>query len=238
MNTNDVKSSWAENAERFIDDSAAFQSWFDAASDEREAIANGMVDFFHRIYAPGLHDLLGDIRGATCLEIGVGGGRLLNAACSVFKKAYGIDITSSNVFAKTAEFLQSCGRNNFELLHRDELRSIPERSIKFAYSFIVFQHFASIDEVQFYIDTLDRLLTDDGCGMVFFGLAPEGEDCVQPFDVFLNNPQSSTLLLSPAAMLQQVERKFHVRAHGHAGRKKLWDASRGMSMQYCVLFTR
>lgn len=237
----DIVASWVSNADTVSSaDSKTFHSWFDTVADEHEAVANGAIDFFHRIYAPGIHDLLGDVRQASCLEIGYGGGRLLAPAASVFRHAYGVDILGDVARQRTTEFLRSQGRENFTLLHRDELLSVvPPKSVKFAYSFIVFQHFASVDEVTFYLDALDQLLTDDGCAIVFFGLAPKIHDCaiaLRDFDV--ENPRASTLMMSPEYMLQQVSRKFAVRAHGHAGPKKLWDKSKGLSSQYCVLFTR
>lgn len=235
-----IVTSWVNNADAIAAaDSKTFHSWFDTVADEHEAVANGAIDFFHRIYAPGIHDLLGDVRQASCLEIGYGGGRLLAPAASVFKHAYGVDVLGDGAKRRTAEFLGSSGRKNVTLLHRDELLSVvPKKSVKFAFSFIVFQHFASADEVTFYIDALDQLLTDDGCAMLFFGLAPEGQDCVVTTQEFESNPRARTLLMSPTFMIGQVGKKFTVRAHGHAGPKKLWDKSRGMSSQYCVLFTR
>lgn len=237
---NDVETSWVEHADDAASsDDKTFHSWFDTVGDEHEAIANGAIDFFHRIYAPGIHDLLGDVRQSSCLEIGYGGGRLLAHAASVFQHAYGVDILSAAARDRTETFLLSQGRQNCTLMHRDELLSaVAPKSIKFAYSFIVFQHFASVDEVTFYVDALDRLLTDDGCAMVFFGLAPEGIDCVVTTHEFESNPRVRTLLMSPDFMAKQLEPKFVVKAHGHAGRKKLWDASKGLSSQYCVLFTR
>ena len=56
-------------------------------------------------------------------------------------------------------------KNNFTLIHRDNKDIVEKNSIDFIYSFIVFQHFESIDQIIQYIDYSKDILTENGCGI-------------------------------------------------------------------------
>ena len=58
---------------------------------------------------------------------------------------------------------------NYKLIHRDNISNVKDGSIDFIYSFIVFQHFDTFDEVKFYLDFIKRVLKDDGVAHIFFG---------------------------------------------------------------------
>mgnify|MGYP003329176372 CR=1 FL=1 len=69
------------------DDTTNYLAWFDDSDNYRENYSKGYIDFFNRILTTDLYTSLGDPRKKMCLEIGFGGGRLLNASSKVFDHA-------------------------------------------------------------------------------------------------------------------------------------------------------
>ena len=70
----------------------AFQAWFNISQNTTEALIRGYWDFSCHILTNVVCSHIEDPEHKVCLEIGYGGGRILNAACSFFKTAIGIDI--------------------------------------------------------------------------------------------------------------------------------------------------
>lgn len=159
----DIKSSWINEPKKFTD-LVKFMNWFDSTSSLEETREKSKEDWEKRITNFKQYTLL---RKNIGLEIGFGGGRLIAQACKDFKHVLGVDIHSS--FRKTEEYLNFEGVKNYKLLKKNGLSHIKDKSIDFIFSFIVFQHFDSFKEVNFYLREIKRLLNPKGYCQIFFG---------------------------------------------------------------------
>jgi SAM-dependent methyltransferase len=146
----------------------SFHNWFNSAADVRESIIKGHWDMSTHILTPAVEQGLRFPQRLTALEIGYGGGRLLNAACSFFHHAIGVDIHSEQQAAE--EFLNSQGKSNFTL-HTCDGISLPveSESIDFVYSFIVLQHLPRFSTFESYWRETHRVLRPGGVAQLYFG---------------------------------------------------------------------
>ena len=104
-----------------------------------------------------MYKFLGNPYDKKSLEIGFGGGRLVNAAMKVFSHCYGIDILNDECIKKTKSIVSQLNDiDNCTLINREYKSSIETKSIDFIYSFIVFQHFHDINEIYNYINFSKR----------------------------------------------------------------------------------
>ncbi|TMK26818.1 MAG: class I SAM-dependent methyltransferase, partial [Actinobacteria bacterium] len=128
----------------------------------------GYWDFALHILTPGVARRIADPGSLTALEIGYGGGRLLNAAASFFGRAIGIDVHDEA--ESVSALLADCGRRNVEL-HQTDGRGIPlpDETIDFVYSFIVLQHLPSLDAFRRYVEETHRVLRPGGIAQLYFG---------------------------------------------------------------------
>jgi len=233
----DIKKSWQQEADKRKNTDQEFEAWFDDAKTYEETKANAIIDFYQRILTPSVYKWLGDPRGKTCLEIGCGSGRLMAAALNVFKNAIGIDLHTQDVFKRVSEKLSKIVEptQNYNLVHRDNAFSIPEASVDFVYSFIVFQHFDSVDEVKRYFEILKHVMKPGAVGRIFF---MEGETQTS-FAKFASNPRIETLYVSTEDMkLIAQENGMIVRDCDRAGPKKVWQPLGILSSQHVITFTR
>lgn len=166
-----------------------FLNWFDATTSIQATVAKAASDWRERITAFSSYDKMN--RGRS-LEIGFGGGRLLAQASKDFAEAAGVDIHAA--FTRTREFLASQGVLNARLLHRDELTSLHDGSCDFIYSFIVFQHFDTLEEVDYYLRQCARLLAHDGRCHIFFG---RGDAGVRVVDAANFTKRACSLFIEP-----------------------------------------
>jgi SAM-dependent methyltransferase len=141
-----------------------FLNWFDSTSSIEETIQKGQSDWENRLTN---FSNFKNINKNTCLEIGFGGGRLLAAASKYFDSVIGIDIHKA--FDKTELFLKSQDISNYKLMHKNNIKDVENESVDFVYSFIVFQHFDSFEEVDFYLEHIKRVLTHNGYAHIFYG---------------------------------------------------------------------
>ena len=148
--------------------SDSFQNWFNQSGNTQEAIVRGFWDFTTHILTPTVCDYITSPEQKTALEIGYGGGRILNAASKYFRFVTGIDVHDEQVFVET--FLKSQGNENFQLLRTsgDEI-DVPPESIDFVYSFIVLQHLPTLDALINYINATYRCLKPGGIAQLYFG---------------------------------------------------------------------
>jgi SAM-dependent methyltransferase len=147
---------------------AAFQSWFNRAESIDEAFRRGFWDFSVHILVPEVTARISNPGALTALEIGYGGGRLLNAAASFFGRAVGVDVHDEH--EAVAALLASCGRDNVELMRTDgRAIPLPDESVDFAYSFIVLQHLHSVDAFERYVSETHRVLRRGGVAQLYFG---------------------------------------------------------------------
>lgn len=232
MKNKHIREIWETLPQNFKDPEE-FAKYFDTSSSLKEVEAMGYVDFYHKIFGREFYQLVGDPRKKSCLEIGFGGGRLLAPASRLFDKAYGVDIHNS--FDMTESYLSTHNVKNTVLLRPSEMNKIPDRSVDFVYSFIVFQHFVEWEDVEFYFKEIERILSLDGAGILYFGNNNRNED-----DLYLvDNPDtdefgaSSSLLLKPQFAVNQMSK--YVQTLGTSfTTKRPWRPER--SNQFYVTF--
>ncbi|GAB4392165.1 MAG: hypothetical protein Tsb005_05050 [Gammaproteobacteria bacterium] len=225
-----IRQSWEETPAEFTDDMYAFQNWFDTASSLENCILRAKNDWQYRFKS---FKFFKEINHDAALEIGFGGGRLLAQAAKDFAYVYGVDIHQS--FAMTQQFLQQQHVNNFTLVHRDQLSQLKDHSIDFVYSFIVFQHFDSIAEVNYYLDHINRLLKADGIAHIYYGKNKKEairETSAQNFEL-----RDCSLFISPKIMKDIIKQKFELLLQEECLPKNLIDNS-GESGQAMVIFKR
>lgn len=147
---------------------ATFHSWFNASTAVEESITRGYWDFAIHMLTPTVCSLLERPEEKAALEIGYGGGRLLNAACSYFQHVTGIDIHHDQATVET--FLQAQGKRNYRLLHTTgRTIGVETGSIDFVYSFIVLQHLPTYDVFVSYVKETYRCLRPGGVAQLYFG---------------------------------------------------------------------
>lgn len=145
-----------------------FQAWFDRSSGERESALRGYWDFALHVLTPAVCERLAQPESGVALEIGYGGGRLLNAACKYFGEAVGIDVHGEASSVET--FLRDHGNDNFRLLRTDGERiELPDASVDFVYSFIVLQHVQSFSAFRSYVHEASRCLRPGGVAQLYYG---------------------------------------------------------------------
>lgn len=233
MKNKHVREIWETLPQNFKDPEE-FAKYFDTSNTLKEVEAMGYVDFYHKIFGEAFYKLVGDPRQKTCLEIGFGGGRLLAPASRLFKKAYGVDIHNS--FEMSEKYLDTHNVKNVSLLRPEDMYKIPDKSVDFIYSFIVFQHFISWDDVDFYFKEIQRIISDQGAGILYFGVNNRNDQ-----DFYLvDNPNtdeygaSSSLLVNPNFAAQELSK--HVRVLGASfTTKRPWRPER--SNQFYVTFS-
>lgn len=145
-----------------------FLKWFNGGDNLNAVINSGYSDFFVSILKPVVYrKTKNHSKQMIALEIGCGGGRILNAACKYFDKTIGTDIHNS--FEALEQFLKQ-ENTNFEL-YRIKQNKIPveTNSIDFIYSFIVFQHILKISIFKDYLAEIKRIMKSNGTTVIYFG---------------------------------------------------------------------
>lgn len=146
----------------------SFQSWFNKSKDYKQSLVRGYWDLTFHILTPKVCEYIENPEEKIALEIGYGGGRILNAACSYFKEVIGIDIHDEHEIVEA--FLRAQDKNNFKLI-KTSGRSIDvdSESIDLIYSFIVLQHLPSFEVFVSYIKETYRCLKPGGVAQLYFG---------------------------------------------------------------------
>lgn len=146
----------------------SFHDWFNKSGDTFQATVRGFWDFNVHILTPAVCRHIDHPENKIALEIGYGGARILNAACSYFREAIGIDIHDEESMADV--FLRKNGKNNFKLLRTEgDSIKVPSESIDFVYSFIVFQHLPTFSVFVNYFYEIRRCLKKGGIAQIYFG---------------------------------------------------------------------
>jgi len=145
----------------------SFFSWFNNSKDSEQSFIRGNWDLFIHILSH-VVKYINSPEGLIALEIGHGGGRILSAAARCFHKVYGVDIHNENEIV--ANKLSDMGLNNFELIKSDgKSIPLPDNSVDFVYSFIVFQHLEKIEIFKKYMQETYRILKPKGLAVIYFG---------------------------------------------------------------------
>ena len=238
---------WKNYPENFSNNMVEYQKWFDECDSLKSCVAKGEIDFHNRILTPDIYKILGDPREKIALDIGFGGGRLVLASSKVFKNVIGIDVLSEKLRKMTEKFLDSQGTNNYELLDPDSMLKIESNSVDFVYSYIVFQHFSSIDYFHKYMDLIRRVLKPGGVGNIFFGLCVAKNPGIHQVvkedgfyhwhEGFKTGNRRSTLCYDPSWVHDQIENHHGMKIAAVVRfTKQPWSNSENLSSQFCVKF--
>ena len=164
---------WSQKAASLSDED--FLEFFNKTGPEySSSFEEGSKDFHDLIMNARLSkdltvsEFLGNVGEKTCLEIGFGGGRLLQEACKTFKIAKGLDI--HEYFERTEAILSEKNLKNFELINCKNMGKIKTSSVDLVYSLIVMQHIDTVEEVIKHIENTRRVLKKDGLTVLYFGL--------------------------------------------------------------------
>jgi SAM-dependent methyltransferase len=180
-------------------------NWFDATKSLEDTVSKASSDWVYRFQD---FPHFAFLQKRAALEIGFGGGRLLSQASKHFQTVYGVDIHQN--FSMTNKFLLSLDVSNAALFHRDEIDIIHNDSVDFIYSFIVFQHFDKIEEVDFYLDHIHRLLSSEGVAHIYFGKNKnDGIETTSDAEFLLRD---CSLFINPKNMFERVSKRFQILA--------------------------
>ena len=205
----DIEESWkyhVSTKENLLD----FENWFETCSSLDECVSNGIMDFSHRIFTPDFYQYIGNPKLCTSLEIGFGGGRLINCASKYFKHCYGIDIIDYKDIAMSEKFLKTykC-EENYTLYNYSHKELLRDKTIDFVYSFVVFQHFKDFTVIEDYIKLIKRVMKPNACGILYFGNNVYTNDNIYlDHENFTN--KECTLFVKPDFMKQYMKQNFEV----------------------------
>lgn len=227
--TTNIRDSWADTPKDYTD-MVDFLNWFDQTGsiDETLKKSTEQWNYFFKAFP-----YFKDLKKEVCLEIGFGGGRLIARAAQDFKTAMGVDI--HNAFVMSEKFLKSQNIHNYKLISRNHLSSAADQSVDFIYSFIVFQHFDSLDEVQFYLNQIRRLLKPNGIAHIYFGKS-KTED-VQVTEQSEFTLRDCSLFIKPSEMRKLIEKDFKIIDFKDSLPRNS-STGEGESVQACVVFTK
>lgn len=225
------KTCWFKSPENYLDDDLKYQNWFDTCESVKSAFSRGHIDFYSKILSPDIYQLLGDPRDKTSLEIGFGGGRLINAASHVFKRSVGIDVLSKSCIEKTRSFMDN---ENVSLLNYKDMEEILDNSIDFAYSFIVFQHFTKIDYFHMYVDMFSRKMKKGAVGVIYTTINDKNNK-----DYFVDaefEERECSLFYNPRFVKSTLEEKEFKVIEMRKTTKSPW--TKDLSKQFCTKFIK
>lgn len=145
-----------------------FQSWFNVSKNLQQTIIRGYWDFAFHILTRKVCEHIDKPEEKIALEIGYGGGRILNAAASFFKEVIGVDIHEEQ--ESVEEFLSSQGKSNFKLIKTYGSNiDVDSNSVDLVYSFIVLQHLPTYQSFTSYVREIYRCLKPGGIAQLYFG---------------------------------------------------------------------
>jgi SAM-dependent methyltransferase len=175
---------------------STFQNWFDRAENAEAAVVQGYWDFAAHILTPTVVELLERRSDLHALEIGCGGGRLLNAACSYFQTVVGVDVHDDLDYVDA--FLRGRGRTNFSLA-RTNGDALPtgNASVDFVYSFIVLQHLPTWANLVSYLEETYRCLKPGGVAQLYFGRLRPPRRPLRGYEEIDSAVNHLSLLVSP-----------------------------------------
>jgi len=237
QNEDRIYQSWINNANSLSKDMHTYQNWFNGCNSVRHGYSKGIIDFYSRILTADMYEYLGDPREKVSLEIGYGGGRLLYAASRIFKKSLGIDILDEKSIGMTKKILDEYDVTNYELYSYNNMGHIESESIDFIYSFIVFQHFSSIQYFFQYLDIIYDKLKKGGCANIFFGRNDiNNQNYVEmPEEQFRD--RGCSLFLKPDFAINELSKNFKVLEAG-VTKKQPWSTDGELSGQFFVKFRK
>ena len=216
---------WKNEVKKSNKNKNDFFSYFDTSTSYEQTLMQGMWDFSHHILKDEVLQYLGEPFKYTALEIGFGGGRLLRAASFYFSKVIGIDIHEN--FKEVKNMLRDENIKNVSL-KKSSGKNIPlkDKSVDFVYSFIVMQHFPTLDVLNCYLKEIKRVLKPNKPACLYVGYL-NFNFRFKKFDELSEsknyNSRDNTLLLRPTFFHDLLKKEgFKIIGKGK-NKKKPWS---------------
>lgn len=132
---------------------------------EEQFQADGATDYQALVQSDELlSHTLGDFSTKSVLEIGCGIGRITEFFSDNFKEVVGVDI-SEEMIAQARKRLST--KKNVSLISTDGLTyPLPDASVDFVFSFIVFQHMPDAETVESNVREICRVLKSGGIAKI------------------------------------------------------------------------
>jgi SAM-dependent methyltransferase len=158
----DLRARWVERAgeQRLFHINADRTDWTD-----EDFLASGEHDVAHEV-DPHLGHLSTPAAQATALDVGCGVGRLSRALATRFAHVEGVDISPPMVEEARCFAPPVPANVRFQVCVGDGSLPLPDASIDFAFSFLVFQHLPTAALVQANVDELARVLVPGGVARI------------------------------------------------------------------------
>lgn len=130
----------------------------DVPDTEEEFVASGLRDY--QTHVRSFLDAAGfDPRGKSALEIGCGVGRMTRYFARDFASVTGLDISPAMIERARQMCLPG---TRFEVGTGTDLAGVPDYTVDFAFSFIVFQHIPAKNVILRYFEETGRVLRPGG----------------------------------------------------------------------------
>ena len=128
--------------------------------DEKSFFDSGEVDY-QRLVAPTLSQLYLSTEQSSVAELGCGAGRMTRAFASRFFSVTAIDV-SEEMQSRGRKLLSDYSNVNWVLTDGTSLAVIDSDSHDFVFSYLVLQHYPSVDLIALSIREMMRILRPDG----------------------------------------------------------------------------
>lgn len=145
----------------------SFFSWFDGGETVDGAFEKG-EDIFDRLFLPFAKKHLTRLDTKTALDIGYGSGTKVLPASEHFRRVIGVDVHDQHDYVYDT-LVERDLQGDVVLLSGDgwEL-PVPDNSVDFAFSWVTFLHFESIDMVLANLKEIKRCLKTGGIAVIYF----------------------------------------------------------------------
>lgn len=168
----EIKRAWNERA----NENAYYYANPDTKSekkvDEFEVKKSGGEDYLTYVQSDNiLHDLIGDFKNRTALEIGSGVGRMTENFAKDFATVYGVDISPAMIEISRKR-LFNLSNTTFIENAGDDL-PFPDELADFIFSYLTFRHFSNRDIVEKYAREMARVLKRGGLAKIQLRTGPE-----------------------------------------------------------------
>jgi ubiquinone/menaquinone biosynthesis C-methylase UbiE len=166
--TNLMRQDWDERARK--DAFHYIASW--RKDWNQESFFQSGEDDYERLVAPVLDQSHWKLEGKSMLELGCGAGRMTRSFARRFSQVYAFDISTEML--RYAQALSAEVTNvNWILGNGTDLAGLADRTVDFAFSYIVLQHLPDAAFALRYIQEMLRVLKPDGIFLFQFNSLPE-----------------------------------------------------------------
>lgn len=158
-----MREEWNERARadalHFIDDAEDYETLDDFFEEGAE-----MAD---TILHPVLDEYLDETADAVALDIGCGVGRFSVVLDDVFDRVYAVDV-SDEMIRTAREIHRDRSGIEFHSTDGETLEPVPDDSIDFAFSYVVFQHMPDVGVIERNVRSLSEKMAAGGLAQIHF----------------------------------------------------------------------